>query len=330
MKATAIANSNIALVKYWGKRDERLFLPMNSSVSMTLDKLNTITTVEFEKKYSSDKVFLDGKKSSREDTLKISRHLDLIRKITKRKEKARVESQNNFPTSAGLASSASGFAALTLAATNALGVTFDKKHLSIIARQGSGSACRSIFGGFVEWRRGEKKDGSDSFAVQIAKPGFWKEFCMLVAVVTSEEKKVKSREGMRQTVSTSPMYKGWIETIERDLRAVKNGIIEKNFSVVGKTAELNALKMHATMITSNPPIIYWNPATVGVINLVQELRENGAECYFTIDAGPQVKVLCLQQNAKRIEKKVKGIESVKETILCKPGKGALLSEKHLF
>lgn len=330
MKATATANANIALVKYWGKRDEKLILPTNSSVSMTTDKLNTVTTVEFSKKFSSDKATINGKKISGEGIEKITSHLNLIRKFAGTKLKAKIQSKNNFPTAAGLASSASGFAALTLAATDALGLKLEKKGLSIIARQGSGSASRSILGGFVEWQKGTKKDGSDSFAVQVSGPEHWKEFCMIATVVSSKEKKVKSRAGMKQTLLTSPMYNGWIKTVQKDLETVKKGILKKDFSAVGKTAEHNCLKMHATMITTNPPIIYWEPATMKVIELVQELRENGTECYFTMDAGPQVKVMCLEKNALKIRKKLNALDGVQETIACSPGKEAGILAKHLF
>ena len=330
MKATATANANIALVKYWGKRDEKLFLPTNSSISMTTDKMTTTTTVDFDKKYKSDIFALNEKKISEEESENVSRHLNLIRSICKRKEKARVQSANYFPTAAGLASSASGFAALTLAAAHALCVSFNKKHLSIIARQGSGSASRSIFGGFVEWNRGEKSDGTDSFAHPIASENHWKDFCMIATVVQFGEKKVKSRAGMKQTVKTSPFYKSWLQTVGNDLNLVRKGILEKNFSLVGKTAEMNSLKMHATMLTTSPPIIYFAPATLKVIETVQELRESGTECYFTMDAGPQVKVLCLKKNAKKIRPELNRITGVKQTILCQPGSDAKLVQKHLF
>ena len=330
MKATATANANIALVKYWGKRDEKLILPTNSSISMTTDKMTTTTTVEFGKKYKSDIFVLNGKKISGKESKNVQKHLGLIRKICKKKEKARVESTNNFPTAAGLASSASGFAALTLAATHALCVSFDKKHLSIIARQGSGSACRSIFGGFAEWKHGEKSDGTDSYAHQIAPAEYWKEFTMIATVVFAGEKKIKSRAGMKQTVKTSPLYKSWLETAGNDLNSMRKGILAKNFPIVGKTAESNALKMHATMFTTKPPIIYWSPVTIKVIEAVQELRESGTECYFTMDAGPQVKVLCLKKNAKKIQAKLSNLTEVQKTILCAPGSDAKISLEHLF
>lgn len=331
MKATAIANSNIALTKYWGKRDSRLFLPMNSSISMTLDKLFTKTTVEFSEKYSIDEFWLDGKRfDSGEEFIEVKRFLDLLRKKFDSKLNARIFSKNNFPTAAGLASSASGFAALALAGATALGKNLSAKELSIIARQGSGSACRSCDGGFVEWLKGKKADGSDSYAKQIALPEHWKDFRMIATIVSTAAKKIKSRTGMAQTVSNCPLYNGWIESIELDNIGMRKGILEKNFSTVGKIAEHNCLKMHATMISTKPPMVYWQPATISIIHEIFSMRKEGIEAYFTIDAGPQVKVLCLEKNCKKIEKRLNEIGGVKETHACKAGGKPKLETKHLF
>ncbi len=330
MKATAKANSNIALVKYWGKRNEELILPHNSSISMTLDKLYTITTVEFSGKLKQDEAKIDGKKTSEEELGKISKHLDLVRKLAGERMYAKVESQNNFPKAAGLASSASGFAALTLAATKALDMHLDRHDLSILARQGSGSASRSFDGGFVEWMRGTHDDGADSYAKQLVPQVHWPELKMIVNVLTEREKKIKSREGMRQTVETSPLYKTWLETVEADLDKMREAILEKRFTQLGQTAEMNALKMHATMHTTKPPIMYWEPETITLMKEVLEMREDGVECYFTIDGGPQVKVLCLEKNAKKIDKRLSELKEVKKTILCGAGEGAKLIDKELF
>jgi len=334
-KASAIANSNIALVKYWGKRDEELILPYNSSISVTLDNLFTHTTVEFSKYFFEDKVFINGKeieKGTSEYEEYIGRFLRKLRELYPDKingMKAKIVSNNNFPTAAGLASSASGFAALALACNEALDLNLSKKKLSILARLGSGSACRSIYGGFVEWKKGNKKDGSDSFAHQIAPQKHWPDFRIIICVTSIKEKKIKSRAGMKQTVKTSPFYKVWLETIENDLKEAKRGILKKDFSLVGNVAESNCLKMHATMLTTKPPIIYWNEETISLINAVMSLREEGKECYFTIDAGPQVKVLCLERNVNVIAKRLKWAFEGK-LIISKPGGDAILTEKHLF
>lgn len=330
MKAAAIAPSNIALVKYWGKRNEKLILPQNSSISMTLDNLFTTTTVEFSPNYPHDGLEISGQRIFGEELGKVSRHLDIIRKLGKTKLCARVVSENNFPKAAGLASSASGFAALTLAATAALGLKLGKKELSIIARQGSGSACRSFDSGFSEWEMGKKKDGTDSFAKQIADELHWKELAMVVLVLTTKEKNVKSRAGMKQTVENCPYYPAWLKTIEADLKNMRKAIKTRDFTLLGKTAELNALKMHATMHTTTPPIIYWEPETIALMKEVLAMREEGIECYFTIDGGPQVKVLCQDKDVQRIEARLKATAGVQRTIVCHAGRGARLAGKHLF
>jgi len=329
MKATAIANANIALVKYWGKRNEKLILPYNSSISMTCDGLFTITTVDFSKKYKKDLVIINDEEL-KEDEKNVLGHLERIREMAGIKEKAKIVSKSNFPVAAGLASSASGLAALTLAATKAVGLNLNKKELSILARQGSGSACRSIFGGFVEWLRGQKEGGSDSFARQIVNENYWPEFRMIVTILTEEKKKISSRAGMAQTVETCPYYDGWLKTVNQDLDIIRKGILKRDFIAVGSQAEYNCLKMHALMMTTKPPIIYWLPATMEMIQNVIGWREGGLECYFTIDAGPQVKIICLEKDIKKIKIKLKNIKGIKKIIVCKPGEGAKLIDKHLF
>jgi diphosphomevalonate decarboxylase len=330
-KATAIANANIALVKYWGKRDQKLVLPQNSSISLTLDGLTTVTTVEFSQKYERNRLLLDNQEIKEGKELeRVIKHLNLIRRITGIKEKSKVVSQNNFPTAAGLASSASGFAALSLAAIEAAGQKLNSKELSIIARQGSGSASRSCYGGFVEWQKGERKDGSDSYALQIAKPEHWPELRIIASIVLTEKKKISSRVGMEQTVRTSSFYGAWLESVDKDLEKVKKGILEKDFSLIGRTAEENCLKMHATMVTTKPPIIYWQASTLAIIQSVLAWREQGLECYFTIDAGPQVKIICLEDQVREIKKRLKMINGLREVVVCKPGQGPKLTNDHLF
>lgn len=330
MKATAIANANIALVKYWGKRDERIILPFNSSISVTLDSLSSITTVEFDKKYNKDIFVLDGKDMQGEELEIVIDTLNLIRNIANINEYAKVVSKNNFPTAAGLASSAAGGAALALAASRAVGLELPKKELSIIARRNSGSACRSIEGGFVEWLKGKTEDGSDSYGKQIVSEIFWPEFRVLATIVSAKQKPIKSRAGMKQSVATCPYYPVWVETAEEDCKIVKEAMSEKNFDKLGNTAEMSALKMHAVMMTTKPPIIYWLPETVRVMHAVHEMRNNGINCYFTIDGGPQVKVLCLEKNVKTIKEHLKGLDCIKEIIECKPGEGAKIINEHLF
>ncbi|NIO20446.1 MAG: diphosphomevalonate decarboxylase [Candidatus Aenigmarchaeota archaeon] len=330
MKVTAIANSNIALTKYWGKRDKKMMLPFAGSVSMTLDSMFTKTTVEFDSKYDRDIFVLNGKElKDGEEYEEVVDHLNLIREMAKVKEHARVVSENNFPTAAGLASSASGFAALSLAGSKAAGLNLDERGLSILSRRGSGSASRSIAGGFVHWHRGEKEDGSDSFAEQIASPDHW-DIRMVVAVTTKAEKKIKSRAGMAQSVDNCPYYSQWVKECEKDIENVKKAVRKKDFKLLGKTAEMNCLKMHAVMMTTSPPIIYWTPSTIEVVTAVLSWREEGLECYFTIDGGPQVKIICQGKDAEEIERRLKNMGVAKETHICKIGGPAKVVEDHLF
>jgi diphosphomevalonate decarboxylase len=329
MKATAIANANIALVKYWGKREKKLILPYNGSISMTCDGLFTTTTAEFSEDYDKDIIIINDEELKK-DEKDIASHIERIRQMARITDKAKIVSESNFPIAAGLASSASGLAALTLALSTAAGLKLGKKELSILTRQGSGSAARSILGGFVEWTRGERDDGTDSYAKQVADKNHWPEFRMITTIVTEAKKKVGSRAGMAQTVETCPYYEGWLKTVNNDLDIVRRGILNKDFTSVGSQTEHNCLKMHALMIATRPSIIYWIPPTMEIIQSVLAWREEGLGCYFTIDAGPNVKVICLEKDEKEINKRLLDLEGVIKTIICKPGDEAKLIDKHLF
>jgi len=320
MKTTAIAFSNIALVKYWGKRDENIILPYNSSISMTLDKFFTKTTIDFSDEYKNE-FYINGQLKSDE---KVDRFMQLISKIKVIKN-YKIMTENNFPTSAGFASSASGFAALSATVNSSLKLNLDKKHLSILARQGSGSASRSIHGGFVIWNKGEKSDGTDSFAQQLFSEDHWPELKLIACITQTEEKSVSSRNGMKQSVQTSPMYQNWLDTIDEDIHNVKKALESKDFKLLGETAEKNALKMHDIMHTTVPKINYWNKKTVKIMDIVKKLRTKGIRCYFTIDGGPQVKILCLEKDVDRITKEIPV-----EYVVCGVGPGYKLSKEHLF
>ncbi len=332
-KASAKANANIALIKYWGKRDQRKMLPHNSSLSLTGDTLCTHTTVEFNPRRTQD-VFVLNRREYAEGTpeyeIYIQGFMKKIRSLTGCGDKVRVESINYFPTAAGLASSASGFAALTGAINEALGMGWTSKEMSRIARLGSGSASRSVFGGFAVWYRGREENGEDSFAEELYGSDYWPEFRMVVAVNSRFIKKFKSRFAMQRTVETSPMYRAWLETAEKDFEAAKKALAEKDFSALGQIVESNALKMHATMITTRPAVIYWNQGTVQVLREVEALRQQGLECYYTMDAGPQVKVLCLESQMKRIMEALQKLPFIEDLIVVKPGKGMSLTEQDLF
>lgn len=321
MKATAKAHTNIALIKYWGKRNDPLILPTNNSLSVTLDGFYTQTTVEFDPKLMQDEFILDGEDVEGEAYKRVTEYLDKIRAYTEiGKLYARVDSINAVPTAAGFASSASGFAALAAAATKAAGKELSLEELSKLTRQGSGSACRSIYGGFVEWEMGEKSDGSDSFAVEIKAQDHW-DIRVAAVVLTETEKDVSSRVGMKRTVDTSIFYEGWLAGIPQDLQAIKAGIEARDFEAVGEVAEANCLKMHATTLAAKPPFTYWTDATMRVMQTVRNLRKSGVPAYFTIDAGPNVKVLYLPEDEAAVLQALKETEDVTDVIVSKVGAG---------
>lgn len=320
MRAKARAHTNIALIKYWGKRDETLFLPTNNSLSMTLDQFYTETMVEFDSSLQEDRFILDGTKMDQKETQKVSLFVDKVRRYTGESRFAQIDSVNHVPTAAGFASSASGYAALAAAAMKATGVNFSEQELSKMARQGSGSASRSIYGGFVEWQKGEKVDGSDCYAIPVLEQGAW-DLRVLSVEVTHEVKKVLSREGMKRTVETSPFFAGWLEAVAADLVEAKVAIAGRDFTHLGETLERNALRMHATTLGANPPFMYWQSSTVQVMEAVQALRDEGIEAYFTIDAGPNVKVVCQPEYEQQIFDTLMELNVVQTIYRCKIGPG---------
>lgn len=337
MKATAIAPSNIAFTKYWGKKDEILRLPENGSISMTLSNLLTTTTVEFSQEYKNDLVVINGKGLEEDGEERISKHLDRIRKLAFNIEgaklfhleggmKAKVVSKNNFPSGTGLAASASGFAALTMAAASAAGLTLSEKELSILARQGSGSACRSISGGFVEWLDGDTSD--TSYARQIFKPDHWN-IADVVVIFSKQKKDVSSSLGQTGARS-SPFMALRVTRMKQKNKLIKELIRGKKFTEFGELLEAEALEFHAITLTQTPPLIYWLPTTVLIMKLVQSWRGTGLPVYFTIDTGQNVHLIVEQKNIKNVVKKLKNIVQVRDIIINKPGQGARLSQKHLF
>ncbi len=323
MRASARAHANIALVKYWGKRDSRLNLPAVGSISLTLKELFTETTVEFVATSDSDQFILNSQAASPEQSERVSRFLDLIRRQAGIDLSARVTSRNNFPTGAGLASSASAFAALALAASRAVGLSLSPRELSILARQGSGSAARSVFGGFVEMHRGERSDGRDAYAEPLADQHYW-DIRLLIAVTDEGEKPLGSTAGMEHTARTAPYYPEWIRSSSADLVEMRTAIQKKDFTRLGELAEFSCLKMHALALSARPGIVYLNGTTVELIHAIRELRHRGTEVYFTIDAGPQVKVLCLPENARQVSDFLKNFPGVQRVLETTPGPGAHL------
>lgn len=292
--AEAVAHPNIAVVKYWGKRDVVLNLPAVSSLSLTLDTFTTRTRVTWD--VPTDRVMLNDAVAPDAFTKRALAHMD---RVDPARPPCLVDTHNDFPTAAGLASSASGFAALTLAALAARGRSVDIVTASVLARQGSGSACRSLWGGWVRWDRGERADGSDSHGVAVADAEHW-DVCMVVAVVSDAKKPVGSTAGMQQTAATSAYYRAWVDTAEADVVEGEAAVKARDLERLGRVMESSTFKMHATMHTTDPPILYWQPATVAVLHEVQALRSRGIGAWATMDAGPNVKVLCTRQDAAKV------------------------------
>jgi len=322
MRATALAHPNLALVKYWGKRDEALILPHQSSLSLTLAPLAVTATVEFGA--AEDDVVINGKKAQGSELSRVLVVIDHLRRELKRDMgRVRMRSEGNFPMAAGLASSAAAFAAIAVAARAAAGLPRDTKAESILARLGSGSACRSVLGGLVAWRRGEKADGSDSFAEQVAPPQHWPELRMVVAVVNREEKEVKSRDGMRHTVETSPYYPAWVKDAEVELTRAEDFIRRKDLQALGELAERNAWRMHATSFAADPPLCYLKPKTLEVIQRLPEARKQGLPVWFTLDAGPNPVLLTDAANVAKVEALAREC-GAQDVVACVPGGDARL------
>jgi diphosphomevalonate decarboxylase len=233
---------------------------------------------------------------------------------------------NNFPTSAGLASSASGFAALTKAASALFDLNLSTKQLSQIARLGSGSASRSIFGGFVEWHKGTSDDGSDCFAEQIAESDSFP-LSVIIAITSSSIKKISSRVGMKESALTSPYYQSFVQSSDEDITLIKKAILEKDFSLLAEISMRSTVKMHSVMMTTTPPLFYWNSKTFEIIELIRNLHLNNYPVFFTIDAGPQVKIITLKENEDFIVQKINKINQISEIFVTTLGNGAEIIEE---
>jgi diphosphomevalonate decarboxylase len=325
MRAVAEANTNIALVKYWGKRHSGLNLPAVGSLSLTLEGLTTRTEVRFDGALVKDTLQLNGKSEAGIALDRVSKFLDVVRARADKKERAAVVSSNNFPTASGLASSASSFAALALAACRAAKLDLSPKALSILARQGSGSAARSIFGGFVRLHRGEQADGEDCFAEGISGAEDWG--VRLVIGVTHEGKKdTLSTDGMRTTAETSPYFAAWVASHPADLEAAERAIASRDFALLGEVTERSCLTMHASAMAARPAVVYFRGATVEGLHAVRKIRSEGLPAYFTCDAGPHIKVLTLATHAKEVQARLSQVPGVLRAITAAPGGAAKVVE----
>lgn len=328
-RAGAVAHPNIALIKYWGKSDERLVLPRTDSLSMTLDIFPTTTHVRLDAGAGHDTVTLNGVPATGEARRRIVAFLDLVRDMAKRPQRAVVDTENTVPTGAGLASSASGFAALAVAAAAAYGLDPDATVLSRLARRGSGSASRSIFGGFALWHAGRHTGtaaAADADLSSYAEPVPTAELdpALVIAVLNAGPKAVSSRTAMRRTVDTSPLYESWAASSREDLADMRVALECGDLEAVGEIAERNALGMHATMLAARPAVRYLSPATLTVLDSVLELRRDGIPAYATMDAGPNVKVLCRRADADRVAGVVGGAAPGGSVHIAGPGRGARL------
>lgn len=311
--ATCFAPSNIALIKYWGKRDEELNLPNTSSLSITLPNKGTRTSIKVNK-LNNDQIIFNGELLDRNHKfyLRLKKYLDLFRNNNEHKKIFfDITTDNNIPTAAGLASSASGFAALVMCLNQLFSWNLSNERLSLLARLGSGSACRSFWPGFVEWQMGEREDGLDSFGELIFHEKPWPELRLGLLVFSSQEKPMGSTEAMSQTVKTSKLYKHWPDKVKQDLINIREAIDQQNFTALGEITEQNSITMHETMLTSEPSINYSEEETQACKEKVWKLRNiKNIPVYFTQDAGPNLKLIFLKQDELEVKKVFPNLETV--------------------
>jgi diphosphomevalonate decarboxylase len=320
--ATAQALANIAFIKYWGNRDNTMRLPSNGSISMNLEGVYTRTTVSFQPSLPFDELIINGREVTGPGLDRISYILDIIRGMANIHERAEVMSENNFPSGAGIASSASAFAALALAGSKAAGLKLSEPELSRLARRGSGSASRSIPSGFVEWQAGTSDE--DSFAFSIAAPSHW-DLVDCVAIVSAAHKKTGSTEG-HSIAGTSPLQAARVADAPRRLDICRKAILERDFNALASIVELDSDMMHAVMMTSTPALHYWKPASLDVMNCVRQWRMEGIPVCYTVDAGPNIHVICPEAEAHIIEKRLREIRGVDNVLIARAGGPAKIVE----
>ncbi len=319
MEAEARANANIALAKYWGKADIALNLPAVPSLSLTLKGLETITRVRFEEGRAGDAITLDGRAATAKEAARVTKLLDQVRAKARLPFGAVVVTENRFPTAAGLASSASGFAALAAAAHHAAGLGDKPKVISAIARQASASAARSVYGGFVKLPAGKPGQATLS-ARQTFAEDHW-DVRIVVAETVRGPKKVGSTEGMERSRRTSPFYASWVEAAPALCRRIERAVKARDLDALGPAMEQSTWAFHACAMASDPGIVYPAPATLRAIDAVKTMREDGLSVWATMDAGPHVKALCAAKDARRVAARLSRVEGVTKTRTCRPGPG---------
>ena len=334
-----LAHPNIALIKYWGKRDERLNLPAVGSLSITLDTMCSRVRVQLldakggasggsgsgSGSNDTDEIVLPGVAAGEAAVAKVRAYVNRWREALPDHapcaRRLRIESSNTFPASAGLASSASSFAALAVALDAVWQVGLSKSALSAWARVGSGSAARSLFGGFALMERGSRADGADAVAALLLAEGAW-DLRVVVAIVSETAKSVSSSEGMRRTVHTSPYWRAWVEDQPADLAGAVQAVAERDLARLAALSEHSCLKMHALAMAASPGLIYWKPTTLAVLEEVRSWRAGGLAAFFTIDAGPQVKVVCEASAVQAVEARLAQIPGILRIVSCRLGPGA--------
>ena len=320
MSVTAHANSNIAFIKYWGNADHDLRLPLNPTLSMNLDGLYTETTVEWQADLSADTLQLNGKVAEEAALQRVTTYFDQIRARYGVTGRAIITSKNNFPTGAGIASSASAFASLALAATRAAGLQLDEKELSTLARLGSGSAARSVPTGFVAWQAGDSHE--TAYAESIAPVDYW-ELVDVIAIVSTQHKPTGSTQG-HKLADTSDLQPGRLQHIQDRFYRCQEAILNRDFPAFADVVELDSNLMHAVMMTSHPPLFYWQPASLQLMETIRRSRAEGLNVCYTLDAGPNVHCLCTADDAVVVQERVQAVDGVIEVRTAGVGTGACI------
>ena len=320
-RATALAHPNIAFIKYWGNTDHLQRLPANPSLSMNLADLYTVTTVAFEAALTEDLLIINGTSVTGPGLARVTTSLDLIRTEASLNLAARVESESNFPVGSGIASSAAAFAALSVAGAAAAGLALSEAALSRLARRGSGSACRSVPAGYCQWLTG---DDQTSVAASLAGADHW-DLRDLVVIVSQEHKSVGSTGG-HQIADTSSLHPPRVAGAESRLAACRQALLARDLAAMGPVIEEDTIIMHAVMMSGHPPLYYWHPATMALIQATQQWRQEGLPVYFTIDAGPNVHLICEAQHAPAVEAAARRIPGVQNVLTSRAGGPARLIE----
>ena len=317
MQSIVRTSPNIALIKYWGKRNTIKNLPAVDSISITLDNLWTEMNVMFSSDLSNDELFINEKKQNN-----ISRVKNCIDSICgEQRDYVSIMSRCNFPISAGLASSSSSFSALVVAINSLMKKKWNTQLLANQAGSVSGSAARSILGGIVKLNNEPEKIR----ITQLLSPNDWP-LRVVIAITDKKEKAISSSKAMKLSADTSPFYSSWVEDQNDDIKEANSFISKKDFEGLASISEHNCMKMHSIMWTTRPSIVYWNSTTIDCMHAIRDLQRNGESVFFTIDAGPQIKAICLPENEEKIAKKLNEIKGVQSIMTSGLGSGPIVEK----